>query len=79
MGSGVCGVVAETKEYKIVQDVRVEENYIACDDITESELVMPVMIGDRLYAVLDIDADVKDYWEDVDVEWLARFAALVCE
>jgi putative methionine-R-sulfoxide reductase with GAF domain len=38
---------------------------------------MPVLHGDRLYAVLDIDADVKDYWEDVDTEWLRRFASLV--
>lgn len=60
------------------------KNYIACDDFTKSEIVVPVFSRShhtepcrtsgekRLVAVLDIDSDVLAAFDAVDDEWLTR-------
>ena len=42
---------------QLVEDVKECKNYIACDDETQSEIVLPVFKGDEVIAVLDIDSD----------------------
>ena len=41
MGKGQCGLCAETQKTQILKDTRKAENYIACDDETLSEIVVP--------------------------------------
>ncbi|BDU68970.1 hypothetical protein GETHOR_10710 [Geothrix oryzae] len=53
---GVCGACARTATTQLVPDVHAFPGHIACDDATRSELVIPVMIGGRLEAVLDLDS-----------------------
>ena len=53
---GVCGVCARTQATQLVPDVRAFPGHIACDDATRSELVIPITVGGRLLAVLDLDS-----------------------
>jgi GAF domain-containing protein len=53
---GVCGACARTGETQLVPDVHLFPGHIACDDATRSELVIPVLAGERLRAVLDLDS-----------------------
>lgn len=53
---GVCGAAARTREVQLVPDVSTFPGHIACDDRTQSELVVPVVVGDDLRAVLDLDS-----------------------
>ena len=43
----------------IAKNVKELENYIACDDDTQSEIVLPCFVGEgkKLRTVLDIDSD----------------------
>ena len=41
-GKGVCGTAAESRVTQIVADVSTCANYIPCDDVTRSEIVVPV-------------------------------------
>lgn len=59
LGKGVCGVAASSRETQVVDDVTKFKSYIACDSAAQSELVVPLFKGDRLYGVLDLDAPVK--------------------
>lgn len=43
-GKGVCGTCWEKEETIIVNRVRDSKNYIACDDVTKSEICVPVLI-----------------------------------
>jgi GAF domain-containing protein len=52
---GVCGACARTASTQLVPDVRAFPGHIACDEATRSELVIPVTVGGRLVAVLDLD------------------------
>jgi L-methionine (R)-S-oxide reductase len=48
-GKGVCGTAAAQGATQIVTDVRAVENYIACDEDTLSEIVLPVF-GTRYHS-----------------------------
>lgn len=56
-GKGICGQVAESGEALLVDDVRLEDNYISCNVHVRSEMVYPIFSGDRLVGQLDIDSN----------------------
>jgi GAF domain-containing protein len=56
VGSGVCGTAAEKLQTLRVADVHDFPGHIACDAASRSELVVPLLIDDRLVGVLDIDS-----------------------
>ncbi len=77
IGRGVCGTAAARKETVIVPDVTQFPGHIACDPNSKSEIVVPVFDRDRnLIAVLDVDSDRLDAFDDDDREGLERIVAL---
>lgn len=56
MGAGVCGAAASTRTTQLVEDVHAFPGHIACDAASRSELVVPILDGDRLVGVLDLDS-----------------------
>jgi GAF domain-containing protein len=42
----------------LVEDVHAFPDHIACDSASRSELVVPVLAGDRLLGVFDLDSPV---------------------
>jgi L-methionine (R)-S-oxide reductase len=60
VGKGVCGTaVAEGKDQN-VPDVRAISNYIACNLLTRSELVVLIQRGDHILGQIDVDSDAID-------------------
>ncbi len=59
-GTGICGQAAETLETFVVQDVSKADNYLACSVDVKSEIVVPIMKGDKFIGELDIDSHTKD-------------------
>jgi GAF domain-containing protein len=57
---GVCGACARTGATQLVPDVQAFPGHIACDGATRSELVIPVLVRDRVVAVLDLDCPHLD-------------------
>ena len=69
---GVCGACATQLKTIIAPDVSQFPGYIACDDLTHSEIVVPVLREGRLLAVLDVDSVELDDFDEVDQEYLER-------
>ena len=66
-GKGVCGACADRNESIIVPDVHAFPGHIACDSRTNSEIVVPVFNADgSLAAVLDVDSEQPDAFDEVD-------------
>ncbi len=66
-GKGVCGACAERRETVIVPDVHAFPGHIACDSRTNSEIVVPVFDANgRLAAVLDVDSEQPDAFDEID-------------
>ena len=56
VGRGVCGTSAAERRSLRVDDVDAFPGHIACDAASRSELVVPLIAGDELLGVLDIDS-----------------------
>jgi len=66
-GKGVCGTVAETGKTLIVKDVHAFPGHIACDALTNSEIVVPVFdAAGNLTAVLDVDSTLINAFDEDD-------------
>ncbi|MFT9256706.1 MAG: GAF domain-containing protein [Acetobacter sp.] len=66
LGKGVCGTVAQERVTRIVPDVHDFPGHIACDAASESEIVVPVLAGNTLLGVLDIDSPRKNRFTQAD-------------
>ena len=74
LGSGVCGTAAERRVTLIVPDVHRFPGHIACDAASNSEVVVPLMSGDRLIGVLDVDSPRLDRFTADDAKLLESLA-----
>ena len=75
LGSGVCGVAAQSGETQLVEDVHAFPGHIACDAVTNSELVVPVKRDGEVVAVIDLDSPEParfDAEDQTGIENLAR-------
>lgn len=73
IGKGVCGVSAKTRETQIVENVHNFPGHIACDSRSNSEIVIPIIIKDALYGVLDIDSTSFNRFNKEDEKELKIF------
>jgi L-methionine (R)-S-oxide reductase len=76
-GRGVCGTTAVEKRTLIVPDVERFAGHIACDAGSRSEIVVPILHGDRLVAVLDVDSYEVGAFDDIDAAHLEPIAKLL--
>jgi L-methionine (R)-S-oxide reductase len=72
VGRGVCGTAAARRETVVVPDVHAFAGHIACDSDSNSEIVVPVVTGDRLIGVLDLDSPVTERFDEEDARGLER-------
>ncbi|MEO6777360.1 MAG: GAF domain-containing protein [Kofleriaceae bacterium] len=75
-GRGVCGTAAAERRTLIVSDVAQFPGHIACDAGSNSEIVVPIEVGGKVVAVLDLDSYELAAFDDTDALWLAKVAAL---
>ncbi len=66
VGKGVCGTAAARRETMLVKDVHAFPGHIACDSASNSELVVPLVKGDRVFGVLDLDSPLFSRFDDED-------------
>ena len=77
MGRGVCGTAAAERRTVIVADVEAFPGHIACDPASRSEIVVPLVRGEELLGVLDVDSDRLAAFDETDGAALAEVARLV--
>jgi len=65
-GNGVCGTAAARAETVLVPDVHEFPGHIACDPVSLSELVVPLIEGGRVTGVLDLDSPKPARFDDAD-------------
>ncbi|NDC77983.1 MAG: GAF domain-containing protein [Chitinophagia bacterium] len=74
-GRGVCGSAWERAETILVPDVERFPGHIACSSLSRSEIVVPVIRGGEVVAVLDVDSEHLDHFDDIDRKWLEAIVA----
>lgn len=77
-GRGVCGTAWAKGETIIVPDVDKFPGHIACSSASKSEIVVPIFDrNDNITAVLDIDSEELDKFDDCDRIWLEKIVSLL--
>jgi GAF domain-containing protein len=79
IGAGICGRAARVKATVIVDDVLADSEYIACSLETRSEIVVPIMQGERVLGEIDIDSDVASAFSEQDRKFLEQVADLLAK
>jgi GAF domain-containing protein len=74
---GVCGTAARERRTLIVPDVHAFPGHIACDAASRSEIVVPLMQGDTLLGVLDLDSPLEARFDEDDADGLATAVQLL--
>lgn len=75
-GKGVCGTAWQNAKTVIVPDVDAFPGHIACSSLTKSEIVVPIINKGVVTAVLDIDSEKADNFDETDKFYLEKIAAL---
>ena len=76
-GKGVCGASWEKAKTIVVPDVEKFPGHIASSNLSRSEIVVPVIRDDQVIAVLDIDSDQIDHFDETDQFYLQRIIDLI--
>lgn len=76
-GRGVCGTAWKERRTVIVENVEQFPGHIACSSASRSEIVVPLMRGDEVVAVLDIDSEKLATFDEEDRHWLEQIVSLV--
>lgn len=76
-GKGVCGTAWEKVQSQVVPDVELFPGHIACSSFSKSEIVVPILADNKVVAVLDIDSDQLDTFDDTDRIKLERLTDIL--
>lgn len=71
-GKGVCNRAFEGGISVIVDDVNAFADHIACDSASRSEMVVPLLAGDSVFGVFDIDSPVTSRFTEADKAGVER-------
>lgn len=78
-GRGVCGTAWQQGKTVVVPDVEEFPGHIACSSASRSEIVVPVIKGNDVVAVLDIDSRELATFDARDAAGLEAIAALLAK
>jgi L-methionine (R)-S-oxide reductase len=79
LGKGVCGTAAARRETILVEDVHAFPGHIACDSASNSEIVVPLLRGEELLGVLDLDSPKLRRFGAADQRGLEALAKIFVE
>lgn len=75
---GVCWAGVRERKPVIVPDVHKFPDHIACDERSQSEIVVPVFTPEgQVYGVIDVDSDRLNSFDQVDARHLQRIAGMI--
>lgn len=78
LGKGVCATSVKSKRTIIVTDIKKFEGHIACNPRSNSEIVVPIFDNNKnLKAVLDVDSEKLDDFNQTDKQGLEKIAELL--
>jgi GAF domain-containing protein len=76
-GKGVCGSAWKEKRTIIVPDVNLFPGHIACSSASLSEIVIPCFKNNEIWAVLDVDSEFLNTFDEIDAKYLAEILKFI--
>lgn len=76
-GKGVCGTAWKENRIMIVPNVNTFPGHIACDAASQSEIVVPLYYRDEMVAVLDVDSEQINHFDETDALYLRQITQML--
>ncbi|MDR1553641.1 MAG: GAF domain-containing protein [Prevotellaceae bacterium] len=76
-GQGVCGTAWKLQRSVVVADVDKFPGHIACSSASKSEIVVPLFKNSKVFAVLDIDSDKLNTFDETDKTALENIVQII--
>lgn len=76
-GKGVCGSSFESMKTIVVDDVSIYPNHIYCDSNSKSEVVIPIIVNNHVYGVLDLDSPILNRFDNDLVTFLENIVTIL--
>lgn len=76
-GRGVCGTTWSQAKTIIVPDVDEFPGHIACSSLSKSEIVIPMIKNNEVWAVLDVDSEFLNHFDTTDAQYLESIVAML--
>ena len=73
LGTGVCGTAVQNKSTVIVENVEDFSGHIACDSSSRSEIVVPIIVNNAVWGVLDLDSYKPSAFNEIYKLYLEQF------
>ena len=77
IGRGVCGTAVAEDRTQLVYDVHQFPGHIACDSVSNSEIVVPIHVGGTVWGVLDIDSPYTGRFTQKDRAGLEKIVKIL--
>lgn len=74
---GVCGAAARTRETQCIQDVHEFPGHIACDSASNAEVVVPLIVNDKVVGVFDLDSPTVGRFSEEDAAGLSTIGSFI--
>lgn len=76
-GKGVCGTAVKERKTIVVPNVHEFPGHIACDARSQSEIVIPLIVRNKVFGVLDIDSPKLNRFDEIDQTYLEQFVDIL--
>jgi L-methionine (R)-S-oxide reductase len=76
-GRGVCGSSWANATTLIVPDVEKFPGHIACSSLSKSEIVLPIFKNGIVVAVLDVDSNELNQFNQIDQQYLEEIISII--
>ena len=76
-GRGVCGSSWQQAQTLIVPDVAKFPGHIACSSLSVSEIVVPIIRGNEVIGVLDVDSEKENWFDETDQQYLEEIVSWI--
>ena len=77
VGRGVCGTAVAEDKTQLVYNVHDFPGHIACDSVSNSEIVVPIHVGGEIWGGLDIDSPHIGRFTEADRAGLEQVVAVL--
>ena len=77
IGEGIVGAAVASGKPELVKDTSQDKRYIKDDAVRLSEIVVPIVSGDKVIALIDSEHPEKNYFTKEHLQTLQRIANLV--
>ena len=76
---GVCGAAVAMRETLVVRNVHEFPGHIACDPLSNAELVVPIIKDGKMLGVFDLDSPTLGRFSKDDADGVERLVAVLIE